>query len=199
MHWGRKERLTVTITVFTLSMLLLLWAGWQWWSPVGSSASGNRPTSAASRVLSFSLPTADYTSEVPTMEIAAWGVIDPPDFEHAWWIKDRGVAPSSEATDTTYFACHTYSGKSFTVVPCNDVTPEKVPVGSQVIVTTEAEELTYTITQARKIPRNQLAEDKDVWDVNPGRLVWISCYLEGNLYSDYNFVVIAELDEHEAR
>lgn len=110
-------------------------------------------------------------------------------------LRSRWSAPSADATDTTYFACHTYSGKSSDVVPCNDVTPEQVPVGSQVVVETDSEELTYTVTQARKIPRNQLADDKDVWDVNPGRLVWISCYLEGNLYCDFNFVVIAELDD----
>lgn len=199
MHWGRKQRLTVTITVFTLSMLLLLWAAWQWWSPVGSSASGNSPTSAASHVKSFSLPTAGYTSEVPTMEIAGWGVIDPPDYEHTWWISDRGEAPSSTATDTTYFACHTYSGKSSEAVPCNVVTPDSVPVGSEVIVATDTEELRYTVTQTRMVPRAQLEDDKDVWDVNPGRLVWISCYLDGGRYSDYNLVVIAELDQHAAR
>ncbi len=113
-------------------------------------------------------------------------------------LRSRWSAPSADATDTTYFACHTYSGKSSDVVPCNDVTPEQVPVGSQVVVETDSEELTYTVTQARTVPRNELANDDDVWDVNPGRLVWISCYLEGNLYSDFNFVVIAELDDASA-
>ena len=190
---GRKQRLTVTITVFTLSMLTLFWAGWQWWSPVDSSASGNRPAPAVSHVVSFSLPTAGYTSEVHTMDIADSGVIDPPDYEHTWWIRDRGVAPSSAATDTTYLACHTHSGKSAQVVPCNMVTPDTVLPGSEVQVTTDAEELTYEVIDARTIPRDEFEHDTEIWDVNPGRLVWISCYLEDGRYSDYNFVVIAEL------
>ncbi len=190
---GRKQRLTVTITVFTLSMLTLFWAGWQWWSPVDSSASGNRPAPAVSHVVSFSLPTAGYTSEVHTMDIADSGVIDPPDYEHTWWIRDRGVAPSSAATDTTYLACHTHSGKSAQVVPCNMVTPDTVLPGSEVQVTTDVEELTYEVIDARTIPRDEFEHDAEIWDVNPGRLVWISCYLEDGRYSDYNFVVIAEL------
>lgn len=192
---GRKARLTVTLTVFTLSSLLLLWAGWQWWSPVDSSASGNRPAPAVSprEVLTFSLPTAGYTSQVRTMDIADSGVIDPPDYEHTWWIRDRGVAPGSAATDTTYLACHTHSGKSAHAVPCNMVSPENVPVGAEVQVTTDVEELTYEIIEARTIPRDEFEHDPEIWDVHPGRLVWISCYLEDGRYSDYNFVVIAEL------
>ncbi|HHT11712.1 MAG TPA: hypothetical protein GX013_00890 [Propionibacterium sp.] len=183
----------MTITVFALSMLTLFWAGWQWWSPVDSSASGNRPAPAVSHVVSFSLPTAGYTSEVHTMDIADSGVIDPPDYEHTWWIRDRGVAPSSAATDTTYLACHTHSGKSAQVVPCNMVTPDTVLPGSEVQVTTDVEELTYEVIDARTIPRDEFEHDAEIWDVNPGRLVWISCYLEDGRYSDYNFVVIAEL------
>ncbi|MDO5676939.1 MAG: hypothetical protein Q4G35_05470 [Propionibacteriaceae bacterium] len=151
------------------------------------------PPAAPTDVRTFEIPSAAYSSEVGTMEIANSGVINPPDFEHTWWIKDRGVIPSSQATDTTYLACHTHSRKSAAVVPCNKVTLENVPIGSQVTVVTDTETLTYTVIQARKVPRTQFEHDADIWDINPGRLVWISCYLEGGRYSEFNIVVIAEL------
>ena len=128
------------------------------------------------------------------MEIADSGVINPPDFERTWWIRDRGAPPSSQAADTAYLACHTHSRKSALVVPCNRIRLDNVPIGSKLSVTTDTESLTYTVIQARKVPREQFEHDPDIWDVNPGRLVWISCYLEGGRYSAFNIVVIAELD-----
>lgn len=69
-----------------------------------------------------------------------------------------------------------------------------MPVGAKVRITTDVEQLTYTVTQSRKVPRGAFADDKEVWDVNPGRLVWVSCYISGGQRTDYNLVVIAELD-----
>lgn len=190
---GFKARRKAATIVLALSGILLLWVMWQWWSPAGPSVS-DTPAVTPGDVVQFDLPSAGYSSPVRTMDIADSGVIDPPDFEHTWWIRDRGAAPSSTAADTSYFACHTHSGKAASVVPCNDVSLDNVPVGSQVNVTTDVEELTYTVTQARKVPRDEFEHDTDIWDVNPGRLVWISCHLEDGRYSEFNFVVIAELE-----
>lgn len=127
------------------------------------------------------------------MAIAGAGVIDPPDFRRVWWISDRGAAPGSGATDTTYFACHTDAAKATSAVPCNVLDAGSVPVGSSVRVTTDAEVLTYTVRQARKVPRDEFAGDAQVWDVNPGRLVLVTCSISGGRRTDFNFVVIAEL------
>ncbi len=146
------------------------------------------------QVLRLEIPSAGYSSEVGTMAIAGSGVINPPDFRRTWWIEDRGVAPSSRATDTTYLACHTDSAKATSAVPCNGVSLDNVPLGSTVNVTTDVEQLRYTVVQARKVPRDAFAQDNEVWDVNPGRLVWVSCYISGGRRTDFNLVVIAELD-----
>lgn len=148
---------------------------------------------AASRVDRFEFPTAGYSSDVKTMAVGDAGAIIPPDFRNTWWIRDRGVAPSSRATDTTYLACHTDAKKSASAVPCNRVTLDNVPVGAEVRVTTDAEQLTYRITDARKVARDDFASDAEVWGVHPGRLVWVSCYLSEGRRSDFNIVVIAEL------
>lgn len=151
------------------------------------------PPPEPTRVLQLDVPSAGYSSTVGTMEIADTGVIDPPDFEHTWWIRDRGVVPGSRATDTAYLACHTHSRRTAAEVPCNLVQPEAVPVGAEMHVTTDAEELTYRIIDSRKVPRGDFATDDEVWDVNPGRLVWITCYLNEGQYSEFNYVVIGEL------
>lgn len=152
----------------------------------GGSAPG--PT----EVLSIELPRIAYTSRVPTMAVKETGSIDPPGFRHTYWVGDRGVMPSASATDTTYFACHTNPRKSAYAVPCNRV-PGTVRVGDEVVVRTDAATLRYEITQARNVRRDAFASDRDVWDVNPGRLVWVTCYLSGGNRTDFNFVIIAEL------
>lgn len=219
----RPDGLRVAATVgLILGVLLLAWAGWSWWSPPQTSLPAPRtpagtpgvtpaapattpavppapePTAtwtlAPTEVRRLQIPSAGYDSEVGTMAIAGSGVINPPDFLRTWWIKDRGVLPGSHATDTTYLACHTDAAKAASVVPCNRVGLDNVPIGSKVLVETDTEHLSYTITQARKVPRDDFAADTEVWDVNPGRLVWVSCYLSGGRRSDFNIVVIAELD-----
>lgn len=150
------------------------------------------------RVLRVELPTAGYSSDVGTMAIGDSGVIDPPDFVRAWWIEDRGVLPGSRAADTTYLACHTDAARPAMAVPCNRLALEKLPTGGKVLVQTDAEALSYTITQARKVLRDDFAHDSEVWDVNPGRLVLVSCYLSGGRRTDYNIVVIAEVDRPAA-
>lgn len=202
----------VAIIGLVLSGVLLAWVGWSWWSP--PSAAPEAPTTPApisaanvvptpeptetvtrepTTVLRFEIPSAGYSSEVATMEIANAGVINPPDFRRTWWIRDRGVAPSSQATDTTYLACHTDAAKAVSAVPCNGVHLDNVPLGSPITVTTDVETLQYTVIQARKVPRDAFAHDTEVWDVNPGRLVWVSCYLSDGRRSDFNLVVVAEL------
>lgn len=147
----------------------------------------------ATRVLRFEAPSAGYASDVGTMAIANTGAIKPPDFQHLWWIRDRGVIPSSPATDTAYLACHTDAKKAVSAVPCNRVSLENTPVGSTITVTTDAETLTYRVVQSRKILRDDFAHDDEVWGVRPGRLVWVSCYLADGRRSEFNLVVIAEL------
>lgn len=151
------------------------------------------PVAAPTEVRHVRIEAAGFDSDVRTMEIAGSGLINPPDFFHVWWIRDRGVAPSSSATDTAYLACHTNQGKDVSVVPCNDLQPERVPVGAIVEVTTDVETLRYAVTSAHTIPRSDFADDPQVWDVNPGRLVWVNCYLADGRRSDFNAVIIAEL------
>lgn len=173
-----------------LSVILVLVAVGAWWPSAAPSGSVDPATS----VRRIELPSAGYSSEVGTMAIADAGTIDPPDFVRTWWIQDRGAAPSSQATDTTYLACHTDAARPAAAVPCNAVGIDDVPVGSKVLVETDVESLEYTVTQVRKVPRDEFAHDKEVWEVNPGRLVWVSCHLSGGRRSADNLVVIAELD-----
>lgn len=192
-----------------LSVLVLAWAAWSWWSPppeapglpTGAapsvSASGRATpagTPSATQVLRVELPAAGYAQDARTMEIADSGVINPPDFQHMWWIRDRGTVPNSNPSDTAYLACHTNAAKATSVVPCNQLSLENTQPGSAVHVATDTEQLTYTVTSTRKVLRDDFASDRAVWDINPGRLVVISCFLSEGRRTDYNIVVIAELN-----
>lgn len=147
----------------------------------------------ASGVESVELPAAGYASEARIMEIADSGVIDPPDFTHVWWVRDRGVPPGRGAADTAYLACHTHSRRTADEVPCNKISPERIPAGSEIHVTTDVERLTYMVTSVKLVDKDEFANDPEIWGVHPGRLVWVTCYLENGKLSQYNAVVIAEL------
>ncbi len=54
--------------------------------------------------------------------------------------------------------------------------------------------LAYKVTDARQVRRAEFASQDDIWGVHPGRLVWVTCYIQEGLRTDFNYVVIAELE-----
>ncbi len=49
------------------------------------------------------------------------------------------------------------------------------------------------VTSVKLVDKDEFANDPEIWGVHPGRLVWVTCYLENGKLSQYNAVVIAEL------
>ncbi|WP_147675116.1 sortase family protein [Nigerium massiliense] len=139
------------------------------------------------------LPAQGYRSDTPMMTIGTSGVIHPPDFSHLFWIADRGVAPAADAADTAYFACHTNSKRSADEVPCNKLSGA-VKRGDRLTIGLERGRLQYTVTSARAVARDQFATDQESWGVHPGRLVWVSCYLENGRRTAFNYVITAQVD-----
>lgn len=160
--------------------------------PPAASAEGHA-TQASGRPVSIQLPAIGFSSATPAMSVDPEGVINPPDFFRTFWISDRGGAPNAHAQDTTYFACHSNSKKSIEDVPCNRLSGNVRP-GDTITVNLEKGSLAYKVTDARQVRRAEFASQDDIWGVHPGRLVWVTCYIQEGLRTDFNYVVIAELE-----
>lgn len=140
----------------------------------------------------IALPAAGYYGRLDTMTVEPQGYINPPTFDRTFRITDRGVQPSAKAKDTTYVACHTNARKSVASVPCNAL-PDAVDEGDDVYITKGETTLRYTVTQAKRVRRAEFEHDQEVWGVHPGRLVWVTCYIADRRRTDFNYVVIAEI------
>lgn len=161
-------------------------------SPRGATPTQPTATSVArGKPVSIDLVELGYSSRTPRTYVEPANAIIPPDFQHTFWLADRGVAPAPAAKDTTYFACHTNSRKSVRTVPCNALS-DRVQPGQTVRVTLEQGNVDYEVTKTMRVRRSDLADNQEVWGVHPGRLVWVTCYITERRRTDYNFVIVAQ-------
>jgi hypothetical protein len=104
------------------------------------------------------------------------GVITPPGFTSAYWVRNKGVTPQHASQGTVFVVMHSLMGGG--MGPGNYLIDEehatsRVPVGA----TIEVAGLTYKVTGSSAIDRGQLAGRADVWENTPNRLVVITCLL----------------------
>lgn len=162
-------------------------AGKQGKTPKATTGSATVAVAPPTRIR---IPETGFDSRTRTMAIASTGVIDPPGFADVYWISDRGSAPGSDAQDTTYFSCHTDHNASPVAVRCNAL-PGAVQAGQHVVVSNANGDITYRIVSVREVRRADFASDES-WNVTPGRLVLVTCYLENHQRTDFNLVIEAD-------
>ncbi|MDB5170250.1 MAG: class sortase [Candidatus Saccharibacteria bacterium] len=116
----------------------------------------------------------------------------------------RGL-PGDGATDTTYLFGHTYSGATNGVldnlryIVFDD--HHQVIKGTKLHVTTKAGELTYCVSNAYTVPKEELQDQTQaaIWAITPyavrgNFLVIIACFLsdDGSEQTGDNLAVVAE-------
>lgn len=166
-------------------------------SPTLAGSLASTPSATTTPVVeipphTITLDAAGYSARLSTMALGKAPAIDPPNFSDIFAISDLGALPSRAATNTVYVACHTNANASAADVPCN-LLSDHVSVGDVIRVRSDGETLTYRVTHPFSVLRTALATNAEVWAVHPGRLVWITCYLEDGHRSAYNLVIVAEL------
>lgn len=125
------------------------------------------------------------------MTTDAQGDVDPPALQPTYWITDRGVAPGTDANNTVYLACHSWSKGD---APCN-VVSHAAASGQHVLVTTANGTLDYVIQMTHLYSKNgEFKNSAEVRRIVPGRLVLVTCLLgpDGGTTTE-NFVVFAQL------
>lgn len=121
------------------------------------------------------------------------GNIDPPGVTEAYWIEAYG-APGLTSDNTVYLVGHSWDQGDAVFNPLFDRASQSsnVEPNDSIIVTTAAGAVHYVIDRYERYPRTTLAEDDEVWQVVPGRLVLVTCFQpdDGSRPTE-NFVVYA--------
>lgn len=102
------------------------------------------------------------------------GVVEPPGFTSAYWVRNEGVAPPQSSEGTVFVAMHSLRGGG--IGPGNyliDVRhgTAKVALGAKI----EVEDITYTVTGTQEIDKPDIAHASAIWANTPGRLVVVTC------------------------
>lgn len=102
------------------------------------------------------------------------GVIEPPGFTSAYWVRNEGVAPADSRRGTVFVVMH--SLRDGAVGPGNylidvDRQRSRVALGAKIQVGGVA----YKVTGSQKIDKPDIAHASAIWADTPGRLVVITC------------------------
>jgi LPXTG-site transpeptidase (sortase) family protein len=122
----------------------------------------------------------------PSGQDQANQTIVPPPTMDGYWLTPYGV-PGEGSANTTYVAGHSWVDRD---APFNHLSA-KAAVGDQFTVTTATGELAYRVDSVATYSKSGL-KDSPIWQVQPNRMVLISCYTEDPWGT--NVVVVASPD-----
>jgi len=118
------------------------------------------------------------------------GVMNPPNFTSAFWIRNRGVSVDNAEQGTVYIVAHSVQwGKA----PGNYLQDqEKILVKDGDYVQVNGR--TYQITDVELILKKEIGSHAELWANTPGMLVFVTC-LQRNDHaaSTNNLVVVGQL------
>lgn len=102
------------------------------------------------------------------------GVIEPPGFTSAYWVRNEGVPPEQARKGTVFVVMH--SLRNGATGPGNylidvDRRTSKVGIGAEI----QVDDTTYTVTGTQEIDKPDIAHASAIWEDEPGRLVVITC------------------------
>jgi len=102
------------------------------------------------------------------------GVLNPPGFQSAYRVRNRGVTLDKASKGTVYVVAHALRppGKA----PGNFVTD--LSTGKVIVkdgATIQVGDKTYKMTGSRVVSKNELSNEADLWANTPGMLVFVTC------------------------
>lgn len=106
----------------------------------------------------------------------------------AWWDWDQRVRPGTETLSTTFIAGHAQASQAMVFNPLMTSV-----IGDDVVLQTESGVLTYRIESILLVPKQEIAHRDDIYAPHKGRLVLITCDVEGGNDTLNNRVVVAQL------
>lgn len=104
----------------------------------------------------------------------AGGVVTPPGFTSAYWIRNEGVPVTDSSKGTVFVVMH--SLRNGGVGPGNyliDVQHRKAKVAKGALI--QVDGISYRVTDTGAVEKAQLGEQATIWANTPDRLVVITC------------------------
>lgn len=104
----------------------------------------------------------------------AGGVVTPPGFTSAYWIRNEGVPVTAPSKGTVFVVMH--SLRNGGVGPGNyliDVAHRKAKVAEGAVI--QVEGTSYRVTDTESVAKTQLGAQAKIWTNTPNRLVVITC------------------------
>jgi hypothetical protein len=104
----------------------------------------------------------------------AGGVVSPPGFTSAYWIRNEGVPVTDPAKGTVFVVMH--SLRNGGVGPGNyliDVPHRKAKVAKGAVI--QVDGVAYRVTETGSVRKTQLGQQSTIWANTPERLVVITC------------------------
>ena len=140
----------------------------------------------------FQIPILDINVPLGAVN-AVNGVMNPPNFQNAFWVRNMGVSLDNAGSGTVYVVAHS---TRYGVAPGN-----LVQKAEQVLLKPgdpiKVDNRTYRFVSSMTMPQGELGSYTDLWDeTKPNRLVFVTCLLrnDGAAPTD-NLVLIGELME----
>ena len=167
-------------------------------APTPSVASASDVGVVAAELRRIAVPEVDFSQPVsPLTSVAMGNAINPPLYAPGRpsvpiRVADKGVQPSSDASDTVYVGCHTSASHGPEQYPCDTLTRAVKP-GFHIVATTDAGTLTYVVDKTRSIPYAAFASDAETWAVVGKRLVFVMCDILDGTPTHMNYVIYATL------
>ncbi|RYF27978.1 MAG: sortase, partial [Chloroflexi bacterium] len=114
----------------------------------------------------------------------------PRDLPGWWkWRDDVTTYPGTQTQTSVWIFGHAQSSPSMVFNPLMTTV-----VGDRVVLTTSAGKLAYQVQdEPFLVLKDQMSNRKDVFTSHPGRLVLVTCNVEGGQDTLYNRVVFAQL------
>ncbi|MCJ1714909.1 class F sortase [Curtobacterium sp. VKM Ac-2922] len=138
---------------------------------------GPPPAPAASAAPSghgrFAAPSVGLDVPLGALDVVD-GVIEPPGFTSAYWVRNLGVDPTAPASGTVFVAMH--SLRAGGLGPGNaliDVAHARARIAVGAPITVDG--TTYRVTRTETVTKQDIRSDAGVWADVPGRLVVVTC------------------------
>lgn len=136
----------------------------------------------------FAVPSVGLDVPLGSLKVVG-GLVDPPGFTAAYWVRNEGVSPALATQGTVFVAMHSLRGGG--VAPGNyliDVAQGRatVAVGSKITVGP----VTYRVTGTHVIAKPTLPFQDAIWANVPNRLVVITCLQRPDGHRSVDNVVI---------
>lgn len=150
---------------------------------------------APDQPLRIQAPELGLDVPIVAANLAADRKFNPPSNVLAYWIRDYGSA-GPNAKNTLYLAAHSWNNgyAAFNPLMNQKTGTATVKSGQKIVVQTATGQYRYSVTSVADYVKSSIADEPQLWQAVPGRLVLVTCFQLNDAGVNRNLVVYAQLE-----